>query len=116
MRRTAVGARQGTGTWLLQRASAVVMVVLLPFITGYLLWHGAGDYAAWRALFAPLAVKVAVLLGVAAMLLHAWIGLREILIDYVHALAIRLPLYLAIAVFYLACLMWAADILWRFAP
>ncbi len=114
--RTAVGARHGTGTWLLQRASAVVMAVLLPLIVGYLLSQGAGDYAAWRALFAPLPMKLAVLLCVAAMLLHAWLGLKEILIDYVHVTAIRLALYLAIAAAYLACLMWAADILWRLAP
>lgn len=114
--RIAAGARRGTGTWLLQRASAVLMAVWLPSFLVYVLSQGPHDYASWRALFTPWMVKVAVLLFVAAMLVHGWIGLSEILIDYVHRLTLRLPLYLAFAVLYLACLIWAADILWRLAP
>lgn len=114
--RTAAGARGGTGIWLLQRASALLMAVLLPVILAYALLQGPNDYESWRALFAPLAAKVAALLFVAAMLVHAWIGLREILIDYVHPMSIRLPLYLVFAVLYLTCLIWAVDILWGMAP
>lgn len=114
--RTAAGARRGTQMWLMQRASALVMVVLLaPFLL-YVWLTGPHDFTTWRALFAPLAAKAVVLLFVAAVLVHAWIGLREILIDYVHALAVRLALHLSFAVLYLACLIWAADILWRLAP
>jgi succinate dehydrogenase / fumarate reductase membrane anchor subunit len=114
--RTAASARRGITMWLLQRASAWLLALGLPLLLAYLLWQGPHDYASWRALFAPLPVKVAVLLLVAAMLLHGWIGLREILIDYLHPLALRLPLYGVLAVLYLACLIWAADILWRVAP
>lgn len=114
--RTAAGARRGTGMWLLQRASAVLMALWLPSFLVYVLAQGPHDHASWRALFAPWTVKVAMLLFVAAMLVHGWIGLREILIDYVHPLTLRLTLYLAIAVIYLACMIWAADILLRLAP
>ncbi len=114
--RTATGARHGTGMWLMQRASAVLMALFLPLFLAYVLWQGPHDYASWRALFAPLAAKVGVLLCAAAMLVHGWIGLREILIDYVHRLSLRLSLYLLFAVLHLACLVWAADILWRLAP
>ena len=73
------------------------------------------DYAAWRGLFEALAMKVATFLFVAAMLAHAWIGLREIFIDYLHCARctlLRLSLYFAFAVLYLACLVWTVDILW----
>lgn len=102
--------------WLLQRVSALLMAVCLPLLLAYVLWQGPHDYWTWRALFAPPMAKVAVLLSVAAMLVHGWIGLREILIDYVHPSSMRLALYLAFAVLYLGCLIWAADILWRVAP
>ncbi|MGQ9685584.1 MAG: succinate dehydrogenase, hydrophobic membrane anchor protein [Thiobacillaceae bacterium] len=114
--RRAGSARRGTGMWLLQRASAVLMALWLPSLLVYILSQGPRDYASWRALYAPWMVKVAVLLFVAALLVHGWIGLREILIDYVHPLTLRLLLYLVIAVVYLGCLIWAADILWRLAP
>jgi succinate dehydrogenase / fumarate reductase membrane anchor subunit len=114
--RPAAGARRGTQLWLLQRTSALLMAVCLPLLLAYVLLQGPHDYGSWRALFAPTLAKVGVLLFVAAMLVHGWIGLREILIDYVHPMAVRLPLYLAFAVLYLGCLIWAADILWRVAP
>ncbi len=114
--RTAAKARRGTGMWLLQRASAWFMALCLPAFLVHVLWQGPHDYGSWRALFAPLPAKAAVLLFVMAMLVHAWIGLREVLIDYVHPMPLRLPLYLVLAVLYLTCLIWTADVLWRLAP
>jgi succinate dehydrogenase / fumarate reductase membrane anchor subunit len=106
------GAHGGLTIWLLQRTSAVLMALLLPLFLLRLVLSGPLDFNAWHALFLPLTAKIAVLLFVAAMLLHAWIGLREVLIDYVHPLALRLALYLVFAALYLGSLLWAADILW----
>ncbi len=113
--RTVGGAHRGLNLWLLQRASAVVMALYLPFIVVCAWASGPLDFAAWRGVFAPLGVKVASLMFVASLLLHAWIGVREILIDYVHAMALRLPLLFLFAVLYLGCLFWAVDILWMLA-
>ncbi len=106
------GARRGLDMWLLQRASAIYMALFLPVFLILFLTAGAMDYAAWRGLFLPMAMKVAALLFVASLLTHAWIGLREIFIDYVHFLVPRLALYLAFGALYLGCLVWAVDILW----
>jgi succinate dehydrogenase / fumarate reductase membrane anchor subunit len=113
--KTVGGAHRGLGIWLLQRASAVVMVLYLPIFLVYALASGSLDYAGWQALFNSLAARVATLLFVAALLLHAWIGMREVVIDYVHCrrcLLARLILYFGFGVLYLACLIWTADILW----
>ena len=110
------GARRGLNLWLWQRASALLMAAFLPAFLLQAAVQGPLDYASWRGLFQPLPVKAAVLLFVAALLLHAWIGLREICIDYLHPLAIRLPVYFVFAVLYLGCLVWTVDILWRLAP
>jgi succinate dehydrogenase / fumarate reductase membrane anchor subunit len=106
------GAHRGLDMWLLQRASAIYMALFLAAFLMLFLTAGPMDYVAWRGLFAPLAMKVAGLLFVAALLAHAWIGLREIFIDYVHFLVPRLALYLAFGVLYLGCLAWTVDILW----
>jgi succinate dehydrogenase / fumarate reductase membrane anchor subunit len=98
--------------WLLQRASALYMAAFLLVFLMLFLAAGPMDFATWHALFAPMVVKVGTLLFVAALLVHAWIGLREIFIDYVHFLVPRLALYLAFAVLYLGCLIWTLDILW----
>jgi len=113
--RTVGGAHRGLNLWLWQRASAVVMAFYLPVFLIYALVSGPLDYATWHGLFAPLAVKVASLLFIASLLFHAWIGLREIFIDYLHPMALRLPLLFLFAVLYIGCLVWAADILWVLA-
>lgn len=110
--RTVGGAHRGLGMWLAQRASAVAMALYLPGFLAYAWLAGPLDYAAWRALFVPLAAKTASLVFVAALLVHAWIGVREICVDYVHAMALRLPLLFLFAVAYLGCMVWATDILW----
>lgn len=114
--RKAGGARRGLDPWILQRASALLMAILLPIFLGFAWLHGPLDYLTWRGLFAPLAVKVGALLFVGALLLHAWIGLREIFIDYLHPMTLRLTLYFLFAVVYLGCLVWAVDILWSVVP
>jgi len=106
------GARRGLDMWLVQRASALYMLLFLPVFLARAWLAGPLDYLVWRGLFEPVAVKVAVLLFVAALLAHAWIGLREILIDYLHALVPRLALYFLFATLYLGCLAWSVDILW----
>jgi succinate dehydrogenase / fumarate reductase membrane anchor subunit len=106
------GAHRGLDIWLLQRASALVLAIGLPAFLIYAASQPVLDYAAWRSLFLPLPAKVGGLLCIVAVLVHAWIGLREIFIDYVHHLGLRLMLYFAFGVLYLGCLVWAVDILW----
>jgi succinate dehydrogenase / fumarate reductase, membrane anchor subunit len=113
--RTVGGARRGLDMWLVQRASAVYMVLFLPAFLLRALCVPRLDFAGWHGLFRPLGMKGAALLFVASVLVHAWIGLREIFIDYLHCARCTLPrltLYFAFAVLYLACLLWAGDILW----
>jgi succinate dehydrogenase / fumarate reductase membrane anchor subunit len=101
--------------WLVQRASAVYMVLFLLYFLACALTAPALDFDGWRGLFLPLSMKVATLLFVGSLLVHAWIGLREIFIDYLHCarcLLARLGLYFAFAALYLGCLVWTVDILW----
>jgi succinate dehydrogenase / fumarate reductase membrane anchor subunit len=115
MSKTVGGARRGLDMWLAQRASAVYMALFLPVFLLRALCVPHLDYAGWHGLFRPMGVKAAALLFVAALLVHAWIGLREIFIDYLHCARctlLRLALYFAFAVLYLACLLCAGDILW----
>lgn len=113
------GAHRGLTIWLVQRAGALVMALYLPLFGLYAWWCGDPGYQGWHGLFESLPAKVATLLFFAALLSHAWIGMREIVIDYVHCprcLGPRLALHFAFGVLYLACLVWAADILWGLAP
>ena len=106
------GGHSGTGLWLLQRGTSVVMAFTLPVLA----WRiGAAlplDFAGWQALFAPLWMRLATWLFTATLALHAWVGMRDILMDYVRSLGLRLALYLIVIVTLVACVTAMAAALW----
>lgn len=112
VKRHAGGSRSGLTIWLLQRASAVWLAVALPALLLAILLGGPFDYPAWVALFKPLWVRLALLLTMVALLAHAWIGMREVMMDYVQPMVLRLPLLFVFLAAALLCFTWTAHILW----
>jgi succinate dehydrogenase / fumarate reductase membrane anchor subunit len=53
--------------------------------------------AGWRAWAATPAGAALLALLAAAILLHAWVGVRDVVLDYVHPLGLRLALLGAVA-------------------
>jgi succinate dehydrogenase / fumarate reductase membrane anchor subunit len=101
----------GMRAWLLQRLSSVYMAA---FIVAVLLWYAMSDattYTAWRELMGQPVVAVAVVLFFCSLLIHAWVGMRDVLIDYVPIMGLRLVILLGIAVFLVAMGIWVAFIL-----
>ena len=112
VKRVVVGAHYGLKDWLAQRMTAVAMAVytlLWLAIAGY---HVGVDYDLWRALFANGAFRVATLLFGLALFWHAWIGMRDIWMDYIKPTALRLTLELLTVVVLLGYAGWLIDILW----
>jgi succinate dehydrogenase / fumarate reductase membrane anchor subunit len=48
-----------------------------------------------------------------ALFFHAWIGVRDVWMDYVKPVAVRLVLQVATILWLVGCAGWAAQILWR---
>jgi succinate dehydrogenase / fumarate reductase membrane anchor subunit len=113
--KSATGSHTGTGTWLLQRATAVALALALPALAIYFLAALPIDFTDWQALFAPLWLRVLMLLTMAALALHAWVGMRDIFMDYVHHTGLRLALYLAVIVTLAGSVAWLAATLWSTA-
>ncbi len=111
-----VGAHYGTGDWLLQRLTAVVMAVYTLFVIGCLVAGHPASYGDFRALLTGGFVRMFTMLFFAALLYHAWVGMRDILMDYVKATGIRLALQMVVALSLVGYLMWAASILWGAKP
>ena len=107
-----VGAHYGLKDWLAQRLTAVAMALytlMLLAIAGY---EGRIDYSLWQALFANSAFRVATLLFGLALFWHAWVGMRDIWMDYIKPTALRLTLEMLTVVTLLAYAGWLIDILW----
>ena len=111
--KSATGSHTGTGSWLVQRATAVALGLALPVLATYLLSAIPLDFAGWQKLFAPLWVRVLLLTTMTALALHAWVGVRDILMDYVRSVGLRLSLYLAVIATLAGCEIVMLMTLWK---
>ena len=101
----------GFSAWLTQRLSAIYMAI---FIVVAIVWALITDinYTIWQSGFETTVVKLAVLLFGLSLLMHAWIGLRDVLIDYIHPIGLRLTMMTLLALFLLANGFWLLSVLW----
>src|SRR3569623_1160437 len=111
----ATGAHAGTGSWLVQRATAEVLAVALPGLMAHFLLALPVVFSGWQGLFAPHWVRVLLLLTALALALHAWVGVRDIFMDYIHFTSLRLALYLAVIVILAGSVVWLAAVQWGLA-
>lgn len=113
MKRTVVGAHYGMRDWLAQRLTAVVMAVYSIILAIVLMRGEPISYAVWRDLFAHGWMRVATLLFAVSLVWHAWVGVRDILMDYIKPDGTRLTLQVATLLVLAAYLAWTIQVLWR---
>lgn len=85
MRKAVAGLR----AWMLQRVTAVFMLVFIAFLLLHFLFDRPHSYPAWRDWMLSPAVSIASAVFFAALIAHAWVGLRDVVLDYVHPVARR---------------------------
>ncbi len=112
MRRILVGAHYGLKDWLVQRLTAVVMALYTLLWVAIAVYWGGVDHALWQALFSNTAFRVATLIFGLAVFWHAWVGMRDIWMDYVKPTAARLALETVTVLALLGYAGWLLDILW----
>jgi len=110
--RVVVGAHFGLRDWLIQRVTAVVMGVYCVIMAGYLLLQPNLDYDVWTALFSSQAVRTFTMLFMLSLFYHAWIGIRDIVMDYVKLAAVRLVIHVLVILALLLYVIWSVQILW----
>ena len=102
----------GFKPWALQRLTWLYIAVFIIAGAGLALRYGwPQNHAQWAGLVARPGVNLALLAVFASLLYHAWIGIRDVILDYVHPKAVR---FAALSVFgtgLIVCGLWAARIL-----
>ena len=112
VKREVVGAHYGLRDWIAQRVTAVIMVVYTALILSVVAGLPQMDYWQWKVLWQTPLVRYASVLFMASLLLHAWIGMRNIVMDYVKDAALRLTLYVLVIGALLGYAVWSVQILW----
>jgi succinate dehydrogenase / fumarate reductase, membrane anchor subunit len=112
VKRIVTGAHYGLRDWLAQRVTAVMMVVFIILLAAMLLISPPHDEASWKTMFSNRWMRIASFLFLVSLFWHAWVGMRNILMDYVHATGIRLMLQILIILSLLFYTVWSLEILW----
>jgi len=112
-KRTVVGAHYGLKDWLAQRITAVILASysIILLITFFL--SGNNGFLRWSMIFQVFWVKIATLLATVAICYHAWVGVRDIWMDYIKPVSIRLGLQIFTIVWLLICGIWVFEIIWK---
>jgi succinate dehydrogenase / fumarate reductase membrane anchor subunit len=110
--RLVVGAHYGLKDWLAQRITAILMalytfVLLFSFLTG-----SNFTYEGWSALFSKQWFKLFSLVTFLGLYFHAWVGMRDIWMDYVKPVGIRLALQVLTIFWLVGCAFYTVQILW----
>ena len=112
VRREVIGAHYGLRDWLAQRVTAVVMAIYTLVLLVALLGLPRLDYPHWKALWELPLMRFATVLFALSLLLHAWVGVRNIFMDYIKPLALRLSLYVVVILALVWYGAWVVQILW----
>ena len=113
VKRIIVGAHYGTRDWLAQRITALIMAVYTLLALVVFAARAPFTYESWKALFAQGWMRIATLLFAASLAWHAWVGVRDILMDYVKHDGLRLALQVLTVLLLAGYVGWTIEILWR---
>jgi succinate dehydrogenase / fumarate reductase membrane anchor subunit len=114
LNRVVTGAHYGLRDWLVQRITAVAMILFVLFVVVDLLLQPRVDYDVWTRLFSNNVMRSFALLFLLNLFYHAWIGVRDIVMDYVKPASVRLLIHVAVIFALLIYSMWSVQILWGF--
>ncbi len=112
-KRIVVGAHYGLRDWLSQRVTAGLMALFTIVVIVQVLLPGEMGYDKWAGIFAAQWMKVLTFVVIVSLLYHVWVGMRDVWMDYVKPVGVRLALQVFTIAWLVGCAGWAIQVLWR---
>ncbi len=112
-KRIVSGAHYGLRDWLGQRITAVLMALFTVVLLVQVLMPGELGYDRWAGIFSQQWMKFLTFALIVSLAFHAWVGVRDIWMDYVKPVGVRLALHVFTLVWLVGCAGWAIQVLWR---
>ena len=104
-------ALSGLRPWLVQRFTAVYMLAFIVLALVHFAFNAPHSYVAWHAWITGPWVLMTTALFFVALLLHAWVGLRDVVLDYVKPLGLRVGVLAALGFTLVGLALWMLNIL-----
>ncbi len=112
-KRIVVGSHYGLRDWLSQRITAVVMALFTLALLLQFIFGGPVGYDSWAGIFSRQWMKVLTFIVIVSLAWHAWVGMRDVWMDYVKPVGLRLLAQVASIAWLVGCAGWAVQVLWR---
>ena len=104
----------GMRLWLTQRLTALIMAVYVLLLVLLLAFKQPCNYIEWLGFMQPWWMRFATLVFFMSLFIHAWLGVQDVLKDYVPNLALRRIMASFVTLALWVYLGWTCVILWKF--
>jgi succinate dehydrogenase / fumarate reductase, membrane anchor subunit len=112
-KRLVVGAHYGFRDWLSQRVTAGLMALFTIVLLVQVLLPGPMGYEKWAGIFGSQWMKVLTFVVIVSLAWHAWVGMRDVWMDYIKPVGVKLVAQVATIAWLVGCCGWAVQVLWR---
>lgn len=100
----------GMQAWVLQRITAIYLALYITYMVGFFIFTPPPSHDAWQLWVVQPHVSMAMLLFFGSILFHAWVGIRNVLIDYIKPFGLRLTLLILVGLGLAACGVWSLEV------
>ena len=101
----------GLRDWLLQRVTAVYIGCFVVYLVVHFMLQPPQSHEQWRDWIGQPLIAIASAGFILAMLLHGWVGIRDVIFDYIHSISLRLTILSLIGLLLVGCGLWALRVL-----
>ena len=101
----------GLRDWLLQRVTAVYLGCYVIYLVVHFVRQPSHSYEQWQAWISHPLMAIVSAGFILATLLHAWVGMRDVVLDYIHPVGLRLILLFLMGLLLIGCGFWALRFL-----
>ena len=102
---------QGLRPWIIQRISAAYIAVFCIYFPVVLFMKSPLTAQSWHDWVASPINNIALGLFLVALLWHAWVGIRDVILDYVFNVVVRMIALTLLAVMLLGTAYWGFRVL-----
>jgi succinate dehydrogenase / fumarate reductase membrane anchor subunit len=103
----------GLRAWVWQRVSAIYLLGFILYLFFYMLVSKPLSFQTWHDWVAGPVVSIAIVIFFMMLLIHAWVGMRDVVMDYIHPLFARALALSVVGLALVSCGIWVARILIR---
>lgn len=97
---------QGMRAWLLQRLTAIYIAIYSLALIVWVVTNYPIEYSAWSSVFSHPIILIATVIFYLSLFIHAWVGIRDILVDYVKPSSVRFILLTSLAFLLAVMTLW----------